>query len=314
MTSENIHVISVNISEKKGTVKHPVSEAAIDERGIIGDAHAGTTNRLVSLLAQESVERFAGEIGRDIAHGEFAENITTKGMSLENVRLLDRFRIGSIELEVTQIGKKCHGDNCAIFREVGRCVMPKEGIFCRVIHGGKVKAGDTVEYLRKQLRVKIITVSDRASRGEYEDRSGVRVRTMIEDYLQERNWLSHIETLVVPDEPDAVCEELRRLRESHCDVVFTTGGTGVGPRDITPDIVIQECEKMIPGIMEHIRMKFGAGNPNALLSRGVAGVMGNSLVFTLPGSVKAVEEYMGEILRTLEHMILMLHGLDVHKI
>jgi molybdenum cofactor synthesis domain-containing protein len=313
MISNQIQVVSVNISDEKGTVKHPVDEVLIDEKGIIGDAHAGTTNRLVSLLAQESVKRFAVEIGREVAFGEFAENLTTSGMSMENVRHLDRFRIGDVELEVTQIGKKCHGDNCAIFREVGRCVMPKEGIFCRVIRGGTVKSGDAIEYLPKQIRVKIITVSDRASRGEYEDRSGGRVRKMMEDFLQDKNWRSEIETLIIPDEPDNLREELCSLRDSQYDVVFTTGGTGVGRRDITPDIVAQECEKMIPGIMEHIRVKFGAGNPCALLSRSVAGVMGNSLVFTLPGSVKAVEEYMGEILRTLEHMILMLHGLDVHK-
>ena len=116
-----------------------------------------------------------------------------------------------------------------------------------------------------------------------------------------------------PDEPEILIRELSAAREAVCDVIITTGGTGVGARDITPDVVAKECDKLIPGIMEHIRTKYGAQNPSALLSRGVAGVFGRSLVFTLPGSVKAVEEYTGEIFKTLEHLVLMLHGLDVHK-
>jgi molybdenum cofactor synthesis domain-containing protein len=313
MTSEAIHIVSVNISEEKGTIKHPVSKVVLDEKGIIGDAHAGTTNRLVSLLAQESVERFAQEIGRDMEHGEFAENITTRGLNMGDVWLLDRFRIGDVELEVTQIGKKCHGDNCAIFREVGRCVMPKEGIFCRVLQGGELTPGDSVDYMPRQLRVQVVTLSDRASRGEYRDRSGARVRDRVQDFLRDKKWHSHIDTTVIPDDADMLSGELHRLRDLKWDVVFTTGGTGVGPRDITPDVVMRESDRVIPGIMEQIRIKYGAANPNALLSRSVAGVMGSTLVFTLPGSVKAVEEYLDEILKVLEHLMLMLHGLDAHQ-
>jgi len=95
--------------------------------------------------------------------------------------------------------------------------------------------------------------------------------------------------------------------------VITTGGTGVGPRDITPETVAGVFEKIIPGIMENIRMKFGQAKPNALLSRSVAAVGGQTQCYALPGSVRAVDEYMGEILKTLEHVIYMLHGLDVHK-
>ena len=96
------------------------------------------------------------------------------------------------------------------------------------------------------------------------------------------------------------------------DVVFTTGGTGVGPRDVTPEVAAGVCEKLIPGIMEHIRVKFGADEPNCLLSRGIAGLAGGTQIYTLPGSVRAVEEYAAEILQTLEHVLLIRHGLDVH--
>ncbi|NIM20568.1 MAG: MOSC domain-containing protein [Candidatus Latescibacteria bacterium] len=308
-----MQIVSVNISEQKGTIKHAVPEVTIDLNGIVGDAHAGTTNRLVSLLARETVERFAKGIGREIAFGEFAENLTTRGLDPERVWLLDKLRIGDVELEVTQIGKKCHGNFCAIFREVGRCVMPDEGIFSRVIHGGKVKPGDALQHLPKQLEFKIITLSDRASRGEYEDRSGPRIKELVEEYMQGKRWSSIVDSTIIPDDPEILASELRGACDTGYDVVITTGGTGVGRRDITPDVVEKECSKLIPGIMEHIRAKYGANNPAALLSRSVAGVLGSGLVYTLPGSVKAVEEYMSEILKTLEHLIIMLHGLDFHS-
>jgi molybdopterin adenylyltransferase len=95
-------------------------------------------------------------------------------------------------------------------------------------------------------------------------------------------------------------------------VIIATGGTGPGPRDITPETAAALCDKLIPGIMENIRMKFGSAQPNALLSRSIAGVAGSTQIYTLPGSVRAVEEYMGEILKTLERAIFMLHGLDAH--
>jgi len=98
------------------------------------------------------------------------------------------------------------------------------------------------------------------------------------------------------------------------DVVFTTGGTGIGPRDITPETVAALCERLIPGIMEHVRAKHGQQNPRARLSRSIAGVAGKTQIYTLPGSVRAVEEYLEEILKTLEHVVYMLHELDVHHV
>jgi len=312
MTSESIEVVSVNISEQKGTIKHPVPEVTINERGIVGDAHAGMPNRFVSLLSQESIERFSSEMGRELSPGDFAENLTTRNLDDAEVSLLDRFKIGDVELEVTQIGKECHGTGCAIFREVGRCVMPKQGIFCRVRTGGRVKPGDLIDHVHKLLRFKIITLSDRASRGEYEDRSGPRVRQLVEQFATGKRWRVECDATIIPDDPDLLRAEIRQARDAGRDVIITTGGTGVGPRDITPDVVTGECEKLIPGIMEHIRFKYGSDRPAALLSRSVAGVCGTALVYSLPGSVKAVEEYMSEIVKSLEHLILMIHAVDAH--
>ena len=142
-----MQVVSVNISEQKGTIKTPVESIELTSTGVTNDAHAGKWHRQVSLLAKESNEKFARDAKRDVAYGEFAENITTEGIVLYKTIPGDRLIIGEAVLEVTQIGKKCHGDNCAIFREVGSCVMPKEGIFARVIKGGVIRAGDKMEYI-----------------------------------------------------------------------------------------------------------------------------------------------------------------------
>lgn len=307
-----IKVLSVNISEKKGTIKKPVDFIDLNDHGVKGDAHSGPWHRQVSLLGTESFAKFSKEANRKIVYGEFAENITTEGIVLYETTPLDRLKIGEVELEITQIGKKCHGSGCAIFNEVGSCVMPKEGIFARVIKHGRVNPGDEIIYQPKVYQVQVITLSDRAYKGEYEDRSGPRIIEIIEQFFNEKKNAFNIEHTIIPDDPDALRVLLEKAKEDGCDVVFTTGGTGIGPRDFTPEVVSTVIDKEIPGIMESIRMKYGAEKPNALLSRGIAGLMGETFVYSIPGSVKAVNEYMDEILKTLRHLFYMLHGLDAH--
>jgi len=307
-----MRVVSVNISERKGTVKHAVPSIRIDESGIAGDAHAGAWHRQVSLLSREIVREFEAETGKRIKPGEFAENITVEGIDLRSVCLFDCFTAGELELEVTQIGKACHGGDCAIFREVGKCVMPKDGVFCRVVRGGTLRSGDVLEHKPVSLLIRVLTMSDRASAGQYEDRSGPLVRELVECFLRERRWRPEFETRILPDEAGRIRKELEQARDNGVHAVFTTGGTGVGPRDITPDVITEIAEKMIPGIMDHIRLKYGQDKPNALLSRSVAAVMGETLVYALPGSVKAVEEYVPEILKTIEHLLCTVRGLDTH--
>ncbi len=310
--SSPITVVSVNISEKKGTIKVPVPEIELNKLGVAHDAHAGDWHRQVSLLADESVQRFTHTAGRKVNYGEFAENITTIGLELVNTQPLDRLKIGDVELEITQIGKECHGTSCAIFKEVGNCVMPKEGIFARVIKNGIVKAGDKVIYTPRVYKVMIITLSDRASHGEYSDRSGPKIEQILTSFFETEKWQFAIDRKLIPDDVVALKSLLNEAREDQFDIVITTGGTGIGPRDITPDVVKPFLDKEIPGIMELIRFKYGSLKPNALLSRAIAGVMKSTLVYTLPGSVRAVEEYMTEIKPTLRHSIYMLHNLDAH--
>ncbi|MCX6258761.1 MAG: molybdopterin-binding protein [Bacteroidia bacterium] len=308
---DSLKVLSVNISEKKGTVKLPVPEIRIGMQGIEGDAHAGDWNRQVSLLGTESIAKFSKEAGRIVNPGEFAENLTTEGMELWNCHPLDRFASGEVELEISQIGKECHGTSCAIFRETGNCVMPKEGIFCRVIKPGIVKPGNLFSFIPRCFKVLVITLSDRASKGEYEDRSGPRVVELLTEFFSEMDFKFEILTNIIPDESFAL-KDLIISNTKIYDLIITTGGTGIGPRDITPDTIKPLLHKEIPGIMEHIRLKYGSNKPQALLSRGIAGTIGHCLVFTLPGSVKAVNEYMNEILKSFIHMVYMIHGLDLH--
>src|SRR5690242_18363572 len=139
-------VLAVNISVNKGERKTPVPSVTLREgHGIEGDAHAGDWHRQVSLLAMESIDKMKA-LGLDVNEGDFAENVTTQGVDLVSLPIGTRMIIGETLLEVTQIGKECH-TRCAIFYQAGDCVMPKEGIFAKVITGGVIRPGDEIEVL-----------------------------------------------------------------------------------------------------------------------------------------------------------------------
>jgi len=306
-------LVSVNISTETGTVKRPITAGTVDALGIAGDAHAGAWHRQVSLLAEESIARFSAQAGQAFAPGDFAENLTTAGLNLAEAALLDRFVLeGGVELELTQIGKACHGDGCAIYQQVGRCVMPKEGIFTRVLRGGEARAGQWIRHERRLLQVRVITLSDRASAGVYPDKSGAAALEQLQGFFEGTGWRAQFSQTLLPDDACALREALTAARDGGVDIVVTTGGTGIGPRDITPDVVLALADKTIPGVMELVRVKCGMEKPAALLSRSVAAVLGPMLVYALPGSVRAVTEYLTEILKTLEHSLFMIHGIDRH--
>jgi MOSC domain-containing protein YiiM len=137
-------VKAVCISENKGERKTPVDSVELRENhGIVGDAHAGDWHRQVSLLAEESIDKMRA-LGLDVTAGDFAENITTSGIDLVSLPIGSRLQVGESLLEVTQIGKECH-TRCAIFYQAGDCVMPKEGIFVKVITGGVIRPGDEIK-------------------------------------------------------------------------------------------------------------------------------------------------------------------------
>ncbi|QAA33321.1 MOSC domain-containing protein [Clostridium manihotivorum] len=140
-------VVSINISEIKGVIKTPVAEGTFKEdHGLVGDGHAGNWHRQVSLLANESIDKMINFGVPDLTPGKFAENITTEGIVLYELPIGTRLKIGDTIQEVTQIGKECH-KGCAIKNKVGKCIMPTEGIFTKIIKGGVIKAGDSIEVL-----------------------------------------------------------------------------------------------------------------------------------------------------------------------
>lgn len=140
-----MRIVAVNISQKKGVPKVTIPQGNfIEEFGLEGDAHAGKWHRQVSLLGTESIEKMKAAGVQDLCTGSFAENLTTEGLVLYELPVGTRLRIGETLQEVTQIGKECH-QKCAIYHTIGDCVMPKEGIFTRILKGGIIKAGDAIE-------------------------------------------------------------------------------------------------------------------------------------------------------------------------
>jgi len=139
-------LVSINVSDRKGVKKSAVPRAVVGPEGIEGDAHSGPWHRMVSLLAEESIDKMRGA-GLSVGAGDFAENLTTRGIDLLSLPLGARLRIGAdVVLALTQHGKECHS-RCAIYYQAGDCVMPREGVFAEVIRGGEIAAGDPVEVL-----------------------------------------------------------------------------------------------------------------------------------------------------------------------
>ena len=138
-------IIAICISEARGTQKHEVESAYLKEEwGIEGDAHAGKWHRQVSLLSVEKVDDFRAK-GADVINGAFGENLVVEGFDLKTLPVGTRFKVGNdVLLEMTQIGKQCHS-HCEIYKLVGDCIMPREGVFTRVLHGGEVRKGDSID-------------------------------------------------------------------------------------------------------------------------------------------------------------------------
>jgi MOSC domain-containing protein YiiM len=140
-------VLAVNISEQKGVIKTPIAKGYFEvEHGLVGDAHAGKWHRQVSLLGQESIDKMTEMGVKGLSVGKFAENLTIEGIELFKLPVGTKLSIGETIMEVTQIGKQCHS-GCQIKTQVGDCIMPREGIFTRVLQAGWIKPGDEIKFL-----------------------------------------------------------------------------------------------------------------------------------------------------------------------
>lgn len=296
---------AISVSDRKGVIKENVPSAFFEnDFGIKGDAHAGKWHRQVSLLALESVKKMQDK-GLKVKSGDFAENITTVDIDLLSLPVGTRLQIGSIELIISQIGKVCH-HKCAVYYHAGECVMPKEGIFGVVRGNGELHVGDEIKNLGKDgLSVGIITLSDRASKGEYEDLTG----PAIEKYVSENLKTSFIRKEIIADDKEKLDIVLKDYADTQMlDLIITNGSTGVSPRDIAPDVTLDLIEKRLPGFEEVMRAESFKITSNSIVSRAVCGTRKNSLIINLPGSPKGAVENLSFVMPALEHAVKKLQG------
>lgn len=300
-------VLGICISERRGTQKKEVEEAVLKENwGIEGDAHAGNWHRQVSLLSFEKIEDFRAK-GADVDFGAFGENLIVEGYNLRKLPVGTRFHIGEAVLELTQIGKECHS-HCEIYKKMGDCIMPREGVFAEVVKDGRIHRGDEVEMelpaSDRPFTAAVITLSDKGTAGEREDRSGPLAAEMLEQAGYEVK-----EQLLLADGIEPLKSQLIRLADQRqMDVIFTTGGTGFSPRDLTPEATRAACDRMADGIAQAILSHSLSITPRAMFSRAVSGIRGGTLIVNLPGSPKAVREALEFLLPQLGHGLEVLRG------
>ncbi|MBP1688399.1 MAG: molybdenum cofactor biosynthesis protein [Deltaproteobacteria bacterium] len=303
-------VEAVCVSTTKGQKKSPRPEARfVANHGIEGDAHAGPSHRQLSLLDAGDIEAVRTGALPDLKSGDFAENLILSGIDLGALGLGSSLRLGSeVELSVTQIGKDCH-QRCAIYEQTGDCIMPRLGVFARVLGGGTVKAGDAVRVLqvvpREEFQAVVLTISDRCSRGETADTAGPAVGRLLERSLPAHVYAGEI----IPDERDQIAARLKHYSDGHSiDLVLAVGGTGFAPRDVTPEAVAAVIERPAPGLDEAMRRASIEKTPAAMLSRGVSGIRKRTLIISLPGSERGAVENLEAILPALGHGLAKLRG------
>ncbi len=301
---------AICISEKKGTIKVPVQEADLKpDYGIEKDAHAGNWHRQISLLSDEKIQTFREKVP-EIQYGAFGENLVTAGYDLRNIPVGTKFRIGEeVLIQMTQIGKDCH-TKCAISRRTGTCIMPREGVFAKVLQGGRIHVGDSMQRLPfdpdTPFTAAVVTLSDKGYAGEREDRSG----PLLADMARQQGY-EVVEQLLLPDGIEKLSAELIRLVDQRqVNLILTTGGTGFSVRDCTPEATERVCQRMAPGIPEAMRYASLKITPKAMLSRETAGIRNKSLIINLPGSPKAVKENLEAVLPALDHGLGILRGTD----
>lgn len=321
------------ISSRRGTPKTSVGEALlVADWGIQNDAHAGKWNRQVSILPSETIEEFKRK-GADVVPGSFGENLILEGISLQQIRIGQRISVGECLLEITQVGKECH-HHCAIYKKMGDCIMPRAGVFARVVSGGIIRTGDRAVLMTEDdlsaagnpsnvyenvlsdvsavseklspddkksdnnpFTCAVVTMSDSAVAGRRRDESG--------PYIAEKllkTGYDVVETLLLPDDKEVISSELIRLSdELQVNLIITTGGTGFAPRDVTPEATLSVATRNVPGIAEVIRAESYKITKRAMLSRAVSVIRNRTLIVNLPGSRRAVAECLDIILSELSH-------------
>ncbi len=310
--AKNIQVLSVNVSSVQGMPVKQATQFHPDSDKVSGNESVYSIHHVLRLL-ERGRSHFMAPVSEGVLMPDAVEwDILIEGNDHTHALPLDRFSGEHIEMEVMKIAGRSHDAKGVIPEETGNTTIPVEVIYARVTKPGMLKPGDTLVYIPRGFRIELVTLSDRAFRGEYEDLSGPRVEELITKHFSKSARNIRLKKTIIPDDENLLKQLIGSSLNNSADILITTGGTGVGKRDITVDTIRPLLTKEVPGIMEMIRVKYGSQKPQALLSRSVAGFIDNMLVYTLPGSVKAVNEYMEEILKTIDHLIYMRYGLDVH--
>lgn len=303
-------IIAVCTSERKGIQKHDVHTAHFSVNwGIDGDAHAGRWHRQVSLLSADKIEAF-NQRGANVVPGAFGENLVVDGFDFRALPVGTLLRCGDVLLEMTQIGKECHS-HCEIYKKMGECIMPHEGVFARVITPGTISVGDEMSIEKREghfpWQAAVITLSDKGAAGERKDESGPAVAKR----LREAGY-AVVEELLLPDDAAALRLQLARLCDQRrLDLILTTGGTGCSVRDTTPEATLAVADRNVPGIAEAMRAASMKITPHAMISRAASVIRGKTLIINLPGSPKACMENMDVFMDTIPHAMGLLRN-EVH--
>lgn len=293
-------VIAVCTSDRKGIQKTDVQSAYFEKDwGLQNDAHAGKWHRQVSLLSADKIEAFKAR-GADVIPGAFGENLVVEGFDFRALPVGTLLRCGDVLLEMTQIGKECH-THCAIYHKMGECIMPTEGVFARVLEPGTISVGDEMVIEERKTprpwQAAVITLSDKGARGERKDESGPAIVKRLEE-----SGYEVVEQILLSDDATALKNTLIRLCDQRqLDLILTTGGTGFGLRDITPEATMAIAERNVPGIAEMMRAESMKITKHAMLSRAASVIRGKTLIINLPGSPRACMENMDVFMDTIPH-------------
>ena len=293
-------VIAVCTSERRGIQKTDVGSGYFSKDwGIDGDAHAGHWHRQVSLLSADKIDAF-NQKGAGVIPGAFGENLVVEGFDFRALPVGTLLRCGDVLLEMTQIGKECH-THCAIYHKMGECIMPTEGVFARVLEPGTISVGDEMVIEKRKTprpwQAAVITLSDKGARGERRDESGPAIVKRLEE-----SGYEVVEQILLSDDPAALKNTLIRLCDQRqLDLILTTGGTGFGLRDTTPEATMAVAERNVPGIAEMMRAESMRITKHAMLSRAASVIRGKTLIINLPGSPRACMENMDVFMDTIPH-------------
>ena len=218
-------VIAVCTSDRKGIQKKDVGTAHFSaEWGIDGDAHAGKWHRQISLLSADKIEAF-NKRGANVIPGAFGENLVVEGFDFRALPVGTLLRCNDVLLEMTQIGKECHS-HCEIYKKMGDCIMPREGVFARVLEPGTISVGDEMTIVPREghfpWQAAVITLSDKGAAGERKDESGPAIAQRLRDA-----GYAVVEEVLIPDDERVLKQQLMRLCDQRqLDLILTTGGTG----------------------------------------------------------------------------------------